>query len=104
MRQNMRRIIECMDVRQHVVEAVDGSVVVELDGSVSSACSLWQMVLAMAMKDRAWCIQYDVHHPLRLLYVTSCSVYGLVPPPDEMAQAMVRAIDRITMPTSAVGQ
>jgi hypothetical protein len=79
----MRRIIETTELSKCAVPSDDGSVMIELDGSLSSAEALWRMVLAMAMMDHAWCIQYDVKHPLRLMYVTSTQVYGLVPPPDE---------------------
>ena len=100
----MRRVIETDEFWNHSMQADDGAVMVELDGSPSSVEVLWRMVLGMAMKDRAWCIQYDINHPLRLLNVTSRSVYGLVPPPDEMAELMVHAIDRVTKSTSAFAQ
>jgi hypothetical protein len=99
MRPIMRTVIDPMDWSKHTVPSEYGPVV-ELDGSLSSAETLWRMVVAMASKDRAWCIQYDVNHPLRLMYVTSWQVYGLVPPPDEMADLIVRAIDRVTRPRS----
>jgi hypothetical protein len=100
----MSRVIETIEFWKHAAPSSGGLVILELDGSLSSVETLWRMVLGMAMKDRAWCIHYDVKHPLRLLYVTSCSVYGLVPPPDDMAEAVVRAIDRVTRPTFAIGQ
>jgi hypothetical protein len=91
----MRTIIESPD---------DELAMVEWDGSLSSAEALWRMVLAMALKDHAWCIQYDVKHPARLIYITEWQVYGLVPPPDELADLLVRAIDRITRPRSFVAR
>jgi hypothetical protein len=92
----MWRVIDTAELWKHAAAGEEGSVFVEMDGSISSAGGLWRMVLAMAMNDHAWCIQYDVNHPLRLMYVTSRQVYGLVPPPDEMADNLVRTIDRVT--------
>jgi hypothetical protein len=96
----MRTIVDPMGFSRSALPSDAESVMVELDGSLSSAESLWRMVLAMAQKDHAWCIQYDVNHPARLIYVTEWQVFGLVPPPDEMAEVLVRAIDQITRPKS----
>jgi len=100
----MPRVVDLLELWKHAEESEDGSVVLQLDHSVSSAEALWRMVLAMALKDRAWCIQYDLGHPLTLMYVTSWQVYGLMPPPDDMADLLVRAIDRVTRPLSIWGR
>lgn len=99
----MRRTVDPAEFWKGPISTEGEVVMVELDGSLSSAETLWRMVLAMALKDRAWCIQYDLGHPFKLMYVTSWQVYGLVPPPDDMADVLVRAIDRLTRPRSIPG-
>jgi hypothetical protein len=100
----MPRIVDLAELMKRAPTSEDGFPFIECDGTVVSAETLWGMVLAMALKDGAWCIQYDIRHPQRLMYVTTGVMYGLMPPPDHMADLLVRAIDRITRPTSILGR
>ena len=53
----MRTIIDPLEFWTGAASSDDGQAMVELDGSLSSAETLWRMVLAMALEDHAWCIQ-----------------------------------------------
>jgi len=100
----MPRIIDISDFDDRVCEREGTFVRIKMDGSVASGEAIWRMVLLMATKERAWCIRYDLGHPWRLVYCTSCTLYSLLPPPDETADVLVRSIDSLTRPKSLFGR
>lgn len=100
----MPRLIDISNIDDRICEREGTFVRIKLDSSLASGEALWRMVLLMATKERALYIRYDVNQPDRLTYFTSCRVYSLFPPPDEMADVLIRSIDKMTRTKLIFGQ
>jgi hypothetical protein len=97
----MRRHLDLTDIWQQA--GIDESGLFELDMERPNRTAevFWSLVIGMAMKDGAWCLRYHLNDGDRtgiLNYFMDWAGYGLIPPPDDWADTMIRGLRRLTCP------
>jgi hypothetical protein len=102
----VRRHLDLSDIWRRTGLDKKETLLVEMAGTAQTAELFWSLVIGMAMKDGAWCVRYHLQGGDRtccLNYFLDWVGYGLVPPPDEMAELLIRGLDRLTRPRGATG-
>lgn len=102
----MRRHLDLTDIWRRTGLDKKDTLPLEIDGRTETAELFWSLVIGMAMKDGAWCVRYHLRDGDRtcvLNYFTDWAGYELIPPPNEMAELLIRSLHSLTCPRGPAG-